>query len=723
MAIIVQCPACAQRYRLRDDLAGRTAKCKCGQLIQVPASSSASLVELCEDLNESGPATPTQQSPSSAPSIGSTGFIPPGIPGLGGDAPSPAKQSGKSATKKALNLIVTCVAAVAVLAIVLLGVWYWVDMQEKAQRVAEYKEALKYKQKQGPISPFGPGIILVDPDEDEGLKPQPPKVLPGGEKLSRELIDRVEASVVLIHTSSRSGRPLGQGSGFIVNKEGWVVTNYHVVRGAAKATLTFKDGAKTDAAGMVAFDEQRDLAILKMASVPADLKPLDLAPSEPPKSGASVFAVGHPQGLKFSVSAGVVSAVRQTSELPTELAEALHLSRDMIWVQTDAVLRGGNSGGPLCDHLGRVMGVNTFIAARQAYGFAAHVSHVSALLAKPRPQLLPLPALLPLDEIENPLVRLDPSVEQMWRVLGTSLAVEAKTEEVRQRFGEQFWQLADSDRRTLVAFQSLYLMCLMYEPGGSDEHLKRALDRLLDDHLGNRSLHSAFPRIARLQHVAVEQFLERVEKGSAHRQVQGAACFYRAVHLVILERPDLRPTALALLDRCAKDYKEIELGRTKLADAASEFRSRLQHLSVGAQAQEINGKDAFDKPLKLSDFRGKVVMLSFFTNDDPYSVLMYPQQRELIQRYQDKPFALLGVSGDSVEKLRQLIRDGKIAWRCWADGRAGPIAKAWQVDGAAIFLIDARGVIRTIFHERPREQELDQTIEKLVKEATTGKAK
>jgi S1-C subfamily serine protease/peroxiredoxin len=583
---------------------------------------------------------------------------------------------------------------------------------------------------------------LVDPSKEQGGLPQSLPTLdvprePTGPLSIGDVIKRVEHGVVLINTSDQSGESRGFGSGFVVDSKGWIATNYHVLSGAAKATVKLRDGETRDVRGLVAWSENGDMAILQIADPPQGLKPLELGTSDPPASGESVVAIGHPQGFNFSATAGNISAVRKTSELPKEMAALLSAPENQVWVQHTAAIAGGSSGGPLFDSCGRVIGMNT-VVARENFAFAVHISELAALLAKPAKDptkdLEPLPALRSVRDLENPLADLDPRVRTMlvdyqralqqwqsdWFQARTPREREQiKARDPRAKYAARFWQVADSSRKTLAGIQALTMACQLYEEGDDDRYLKRALARLLEDHLDNRGLHHVFNAVYRSQHDAVDAFLANVIEKSPHHQVQGYACFIRANLLGNRNKPEHHATVFQLLDRCSKEFKDLKLDDgSDLAAAAEEYRIKVKHLSVGAEAQEIDGKDAQGKPMKLSDFRGKVVMLDFFADWCPHCVVMYPHERELVKRYKDKPFALLGVNGDSADTMDQLIAEGKVTWRCWPDGRSGVIARKWHITGfPTIFLIDARGVIRETYSGRPEQKQLDAALEKLIQEA------
>ncbi|MBA4032687.1 MAG: hypothetical protein C0478_17610, partial [Planctomyces sp.] len=165
-----------------------------------------------------------------------------------------------------------------------------------------------------------------------------------------ELIKRVEPSVVVISTSGKDGG--GQGSGFVIDKDGTVVTNVHVIRGASKATVRLADGTKGEITGIRLLMPTKDIAIVTV-DLPRDkLHPLPVSKLIPDK-GISTAAFGAPIGLSFTASEGIISSIRPADELEmTEKTEGM-------WLQTTSPISPGNSGGPLVDMFGSVVGMNT----------------------------------------------------------------------------------------------------------------------------------------------------------------------------------------------------------------------------------------------------------------------------------------------------------------------------------------------------------------------------
>ena len=162
----------------------------------------------------------------------------------------------------------------------------------------------------------------------------------------------------------------GKGSGFIVSKEGYILTNNHVVDGADKIKVTLLDGRTFDAK-KVGQDPTFDLAVIKIKA--SDLPILPLGDSDVTEVGEWVVAIGKPLGFENSVTAGVVSAKNRTLQAPGVNFQG--------FMQTDAAINPGNSGGPLIDLNGKVVGINTAIVPyAQGIGFAIPVNMAKQIM-------------------------------------------------------------------------------------------------------------------------------------------------------------------------------------------------------------------------------------------------------------------------------------------------------------------------------------------------------
>ena len=166
----------------------------------------------------------------------------------------------------------------------------------------------------------------------------------------------------------------GQGSGFFIDNEGHILTNYHVVDGAAKVTVTLQDG-KTSEAKVVGTDRQNDLALIQVNdSSVKGMTSLPLGNSDSLVPGQMAIALGSPYGLQGSVTVGIVSGIGRS--LPGENRRTI-----TNVIQTDAAINPGNSGGPLLNSKGEVIGINTAIEAQaNGIGFAVPINTAKALL-------------------------------------------------------------------------------------------------------------------------------------------------------------------------------------------------------------------------------------------------------------------------------------------------------------------------------------------------------
>jgi S1-C subfamily serine protease len=208
------------------------------------------------------------------------------------------------------------------------------------------------------------------PPSDEAAQPPDSALLDAYSGAVIGALERVAPAVAFIevvhNNTARAGRRStqrrGSGSGFLFTPDGYLLTNSHVVHGADRVTVRLTDEARCDA-DLVGSDPDSDLAVLRIGSS-APLPYVEFGDSAKLKVGQVAIAIGNPLGYSKTVTTGVISALGRTLR-----ATSGRLMHDVI--QTDAALNPGNSGGPLVDSQGRVIGVNTaMIPQAQAICFA-----------------------------------------------------------------------------------------------------------------------------------------------------------------------------------------------------------------------------------------------------------------------------------------------------------------------------------------------------------------
>jgi putative serine protease PepD len=190
-----------------------------------------------------------------------------------------------------------------------------------------------------------------------------------------EVVKRKSPAVVSISNETTQGGSLG--SGFLIDAAGHIITNAHVVDSASKTTVTFEDG--TEAEGTIlGVDTSTDVAVVKIDKVPTGVSPLPLGNSGGLTVGQEVVAIGNPYGYAGTATTGIVSALERVIESPSGFTI-------QNAIQTDAAINQGNSGGPLFDRDGRVIGINSQIASKNGgnvgIGFAVPIDTVRPIVA------------------------------------------------------------------------------------------------------------------------------------------------------------------------------------------------------------------------------------------------------------------------------------------------------------------------------------------------------
>ncbi|WP_165225388.1 TlpA disulfide reductase family protein [Aquisphaera insulae] len=313
-------------------------------------------------------------------------------------------------------------------------------------------------------------------------------------------------------------------------------------------------------------------------------------------------------------------------------------------------------------------------------------------------------------------------------------AANERLERETRRNLEAAIELARTNPEDATSFEALKFVVQNHQPSLGDMTV-RALQLMLDQGDERRPGHASYlfqVALGLWQYPDAERLLRRILDRNPDRAERAAACYWLARHLTSQARISRRlrgkpegqkdfeghlaaepigrfvqekdPAALdrkaeELLERASDEFGDVRLpGSTQtIGEVATGELFAARNLNIGQAAPEIVGTDHESKPFKLSETRGKVVVLTFTGSWCGPCVAMYPLFRELLTIHKGRPFSIVSVDTDTdVQALKKAIDSGKITWRCWWDGGMdGPIARRWGIASfPRIFVLDPQGVIR-----------------------------
>jgi S1-C subfamily serine protease len=290
------------------------------------------------------------------------------------------------------------------------------------------------------VLPILGGLYLARYWSGGAVHAEPREVTPRGDLMEIEKTQIAiykKAGPSVVHITSLVNRvgatrlnvqqvPEGTGSGFVWDKDGNIVTNFHVIRGASAARVTLADGSEYSAK-LVGGAPDKDLAVLNIGKMDK-LVPLDIGTSHDLQVGQAVFAIGNPFGLDRTLTTGIVSALNREIETSREGQQTIRNA-----IQTDAAINPGNSGGPLLDSACRLIGVNTAIyspsGSSAGIGFAIPVDEVNRVV----------PDLIAHGEVRRPSLGVVVANDQTARQLGIEgvLIVEVRPDSPAAKAGLQ----------------------------------------------------------------------------------------------------------------------------------------------------------------------------------------------------------------------------------------------------------------------------------------------
>lgn len=385
MAISVTCDACGFEFQLKDHCAGKRGRCpECEAVVIVPHRGTGHFpgAEFDQDERDSTPPSRQRRArraplrSSSFPAWATFGAVAAAVMAIGGimfllgragrerndGAAAGVKPPAVDQTANATDVAAAPGAKPAEVPV------------QPAASVPATVPAIQTSTTQPPPAQTA-SVVPSSPAPAQAVAPSPAESTAESWRAKdlAELIEVVEPSVVRINVQGYLGK--GNGSGFVVDRNGIVITNHHVIERARSATAIFPDGSTAQVSGVFKADASRDIAVLKI-DYPADkLRPIKLSATLPRK-GEQVAGFGAPLGLNFSASQGIVSAVRSEKEV-----KELGMRVSGTWVQTTTPISPGNSGGPLVNMRGEVVAANTMTLVQgQNLNFAVSSLDIRALL-------------------------------------------------------------------------------------------------------------------------------------------------------------------------------------------------------------------------------------------------------------------------------------------------------------------------------------------------------
>jgi len=318
-----------------------------------------------------------------------------------------------------------------------------------------------------------------------------------------------------------------------------------------------------------------------------------------------------------------------------------------------------------------------------------------------------------------------------------------------RQFVRPFLEVAEKYAGTKPALDSLTWVLKRFESGSNAD---RAITMLVESHAAHREIEELYLHIGNNPSLKVAVFYRRViavnknptAVGRAHfrlgnylvRQAEIARevranpdsldkfkLFYGSALTEYLQKVDLssiRKDALKQFTIAVEKYPKVRTYKGELSELAGREKFKMEHLTVGGVAPEIVGEDIAGKPMKLSDYRGKVVLLDFWGDWCVACRMLLPFNRALVKEMEGRPFELLGVNSDTDRiYARKVELTQKISWRSFWNGgsRFGDISTTWAVEKwPVLYVIDANGVVQMRSAGGHNKDEILKLIEKLVSE-------
>lgn len=544
-----------------------------------------------------------------------------------------------------------------------------------------------------------------------------------------EIVKVTQEGVVMLTTFDASEQPIGSGVGFLIDANK-IVTSFHVLRGASAVQVQFRDRQAMRLKGLRAWDLQTDLAIAELEAVPALATVLGLSSNTDRRVSSPVVCVGPAMLSGPTSSTGIISTVCSPKELPASVRNGMSTRADQVWLQTTAPSPSGLSGAPVLDALGHVIGVNSH--AWGSFGFAIDVRHLVDLVQNSSIDCQSFAQITePDSRLASLLVDYDERLKEMNDVL-TLAATETERREIKasmhpaSEIFEKLYALSVECDDAPAGFDALKALCkLAAEPGvpaTNDETLPKAAQRLADRYGTDPRFANLLWSLRESPQPGVVIFLRRMAETGSTRDIRGTASLAAALALQASGSTTEHETMIRLLERVSNEYSDIvyfsddpRRPEQRLGIEAEELLYEIKNLAVGRPAMDIAANSLDGTTMKLSSYRGRVVLLSFWADWSTASQQMWSQERALVKSLRDEPFVMLGVFAESKSKLQQLVDSQTVTWANWVDGSESTIGKGWRVNSfPTYYLIDHEGIIRYKTSGRLPEGQLEAWTRKLI---------
>lgn len=310
-----------------------------------------------------------------------------------------------------------------------------------------------------------------------------------------------------------------------------------------------------------------------------------------------------------------------------------------------------------------------------------------------------------------------------------------------EEFAKRFLELAQKHPKTDAASESLVWVVTRL---GGGPAAKEAIGLLGKDYVTSEKIGDACEAIAGVGDPTSQALLTRILAENQNKDARGKACFALAqfflqqsqfaeqlegenakqledylgkerVEAIKAGKKEFPKQAEHYLESVIKNFADVKSYRGTLGESAKGELFEIQNLAVGKVAPEIESKDLDDKPVKLSDLRGKVVVLDIWATWCGPCVGMIPHERELVEKLKDQPFAFVSISfDDKAETVKKFMDKEPMPWIHWFNGPEGPLGKAWNIKYfPTIYVLDKKGVIR---YKGVRGEAMDKAVEALLAE-------